>query len=206
MFSVRINRKKEATKHWETKQGGYVHAVSSGGQVTGFRAGYIKNKGEKIFTGALIIDDPLKPGDAASKTKRKEVNNKYSTTHQSRLATEDVPVIIVMQRLHPQDLCGHLLTGGSGEQWYHLILPAMIEKNPEYPEEYKYGLPVKYKLPAGPLWELKHNKKRIQELKDSDEFVYIAQYEQSPRLPDGSVIKRKYLHYYKEVPEFDYEL
>lgn len=113
---VKINHKTNANKKWYNTQGGGMVAVPAGGQVTGFRAGRM----EDLFTGALIVDDPIKPMDALSDAKRNHVNENYINTLASRLATEDVPVIIIMQRVHVDDLSGYLLKGGSGEMWHQI--------------------------------------------------------------------------------------
>jgi len=61
----------------------------------------------------LIIDDPLKPEDALSETGRTAVNDWYDNTLSSRLnSKKDGIIIIVMQRLHQDDLVGHVLDRG----------------------------------------------------------------------------------------------
>ena len=121
-------------KIWHTTNNGGVTATAAGGQVTGFRAGHMD---ATQFTGALIIDDPVKPDDAYSETTRKKVNESYNETVASRVAIESVPIIVIMQRIHWDDLSGYLLRGGSGESWHHLCLPVKINSDDEYPEEYK---------------------------------------------------------------------
>jgi len=90
--------------------------VSSGSGITGFRAGNISISG---FGGLMIIDDPLKPDDALSNTKREFVNNRYETTFKSRLAFESVPIVVIMQRLHEKDFTNHLI-GRYSNEW-HLL-------------------------------------------------------------------------------------
>ena len=58
----------------------------------------------------LIVDDPLKPGDAANDSRRSAVNRWFHDTLLSRL--DDMTggaIIVVMQRLHDDDLTGYLL-------------------------------------------------------------------------------------------------
>ena len=110
---------------WWNEYGGGVYATSTGGQVTGFRAGLM----EKGFTGALIVDDPVKPADALSDTIRDGVNNNFNETIKSRLAIESIPIMIIMQRIHYKDLSGYLLRGGSGEKWHHLSLPVILDNS-----------------------------------------------------------------------------
>ena len=163
---------------WWTEQGGGVYATSTGGQVTGFRAGHMHHS-PKIFTGALLIDDPVKPDDAYSETIRDGINNRYNETIKSRLAVEHVPIILIMQRIHYHDLAGYLLRGGSGEKWHHLNMPVIIDNNKKYPEENTHGIPIEHGLPNGWLWPFKHNDSHKVALQ-SHKRTYRAQYMQDP--------------------------
>ena len=44
---------------------------------------------------------------------------------ESRTSSPDTPIIVIMQRLHEEDLAGWLLDGGNGEEWEHLCLSAI---------------------------------------------------------------------------------
>lgn len=162
---------------WWTTDNGGVYATSAGGQVTGFRAGHMTHSADN-FTGALIIDDPVKPDDANSEVKREEINNRFNETIASRLAVEDVPIIVIMQRIHWHDLSGYLLEGGSGEKWHHLNLPVLIEDS-DYPPEYTHGIPIDHSLPYGWLWPFKHNDEHDTALR-SHRRKFAAQYMQAP--------------------------
>ena len=112
------------TKKWNTQMGGGMYAISSGGQVTGFGAGLVdeeededKDIGNAVddlergypdeqFGGAIVIDDPIKPDDAANEKVRDKVNHKFETTIRNRVNSRRTPIIIVMQRLDEEDLCG----------------------------------------------------------------------------------------------------
>jgi hypothetical protein len=174
MWSIKLRDDADSKKKWWTEEGGGVYATSAGGQVTGFRAGHMKPG----FTGALIIDDPVKPDDADYE-ERKRVNNRFNETIKSRLAVESVPIIVIMQRIHKMDLAGYLLRGGSGEKWHHLNLPVFSEGNEKYPDEYTHGVEIKYKKDYGWLWPHKHDESHLVELK-SHKRRYYCQYMQSP--------------------------
>src|ERR1700731_509694 len=63
----------------------------------------------------FIIDDPQKPDEAQSDTLRNGVNQWFSNTLRSRLDNKETGVIIVvMQRVHPHDLTGHLVENSNG--------------------------------------------------------------------------------------------
>lgn len=119
-----IRPDEKAKKRWNIKNGGGLYAVSAGGQVTGFRAG----KPGDGFNGAFVIDDPIKVEDAYSNVIRKRVNERFNHSVMTRLMeARKTPIIIIMQRLHEDDLSGFLLNGGNGEMWHHLCLPTIIE-------------------------------------------------------------------------------
>lgn len=175
MWPIELKDDADSKAMWWTEQGGGVYATSSAGQVTGFRAGHM----QEGFTGALIIDDPVKPDDAYSEVMRSGVNNRYNETIASRLAIESVPIIVIMQRIHWDDLSGYLLRGGSGEKWHHLNLPVIINNDEPYPADYTHGIPIEHGLPDGWLWPIKHGPEQETALK-SHRRKFWAQYMQKP--------------------------
>ena len=84
-----------------TTEKGFRMSTSVGGVLTG--------RGADI----IILDDPLKPDDALSETRRTSVNEWYDNTLLTRLnSKENGVIIIVMQRLHQDDLVGHVIGAG----------------------------------------------------------------------------------------------
>lgn len=202
---------------WRTPEGGSFKASPAGGAVTGFRAGNmdeIEEDAEGIdeldddlgeigggdgFSGGLIIDDPLKPDDASSEVKRNFVNGRYMNTFRSRLAHERVPIWIAMQRIHRKDFSQHLLTGGGGEKFHHVLLPVEIKNSVGYPTEYSHGIHVEHGLEDGPLWPAKHNHEQIEALK-KDGKVFAAQYMQDPRDTGNAIFLPTYFRPYEVRP------
>lgn len=81
-----------------TTEKGTRLATSVGGVLTGRGADFI------------IIDDPLKPDEALSEVQRRNVNDWYDHTLISRLNDKRTGcIILIMQRLHEDDLVGHVL-------------------------------------------------------------------------------------------------
>lgn len=145
LWPMRVRVDTKGKKRWFTEFGGGMMAVASGGQITGFRAGRM----ESGFTGAFINDDPLKPDDAYSAPKRNFINNRFNNTMRSRLAIESVPMINIMQRIHEDDLSGFLLKGGSGDIWYHLVIPTHLTEEAltkPYNKDYTHGIPLDLNL------------------------------------------------------------
>lgn len=198
--TVRIDS--SAKDRWKTAEGGGMLAKAAGGPITGFRAGTMDRT---KFTGALVIDDPLKPDDAFSPTKRKNVNQRATNTFRSRLAHEGIPIIVIMQRLHSDDFVGHLLTGGTGEKWHHLNLPVVINNAEPYPLEWTHGIPIEHGLPDGPLWEEKHNAEEIEVLK-ADGYTFASQYMQRPVSIEGALFDMEGFKWWNdgELPAIEY--
>jgi predicted phage terminase large subunit-like protein len=170
LWSMQLKRDAQGKKKWFNEFGGGVYATASGGAVTGFGAGVSDSD---IFSGAIIIDDPLKPDDAFSEVKRKTVNDRYNNTIRSRVNSRDVPIIVIMQRLHEEDLSGFLLDGGSGEDWVHLCLPVIDEDN-------------------NPLCEEKHNKKELEQMRKANSYTFAGQYMQTPAPEEGGEWKKSW--------------
>ncbi len=98
-----------------TTRQGMRYATSVGGTLTGLGGSFI------------ILDDPLKPQDAQSKVQRDRVKHWYDNTLFSRLDNKaDDCIILVMQRLHMDDLVAHVLDQGP---WEVLNLPAIAERD-----------------------------------------------------------------------------
>ena len=115
IFQTRLSKDKQTESEFETTKNGFRYATSVNSTLTGIGGNYI------------IIDDPIKSDDASSATIRKNVNEWYNNTLSSRLDNKQEGVIIlVMQRLHLDDLTGHLL---KQDGWEVLSLPAVAEKD-----------------------------------------------------------------------------
>lgn len=200
---VQIKKDSRSKKKWYTTAGGGVYATSAAGQVTGFGAGAVDEEDEKEqanfeneldsflneiginsgFGGALIIDDPIKPEDADSETKRERINNRYNSTIKNRVNSRKTPIIIIMQRLHENDLCGFLLANEPGE-WEVLSLPCIYED--DNGEEKA-------------LWEFKHTLEELKALEEKDPISFGRQYLQNPK-PIGGFLYKQRWKTYKEVP------
>lgn len=203
MWPVAFKADQSAKGLWRTEQGGGLLAKPAGGPITGFRAGTM----DEGFTGALVIDDPLKPDDAFSNTEREKINRRWHSTFKSRLAREDVPVIVIMQRLHAEDFAGFLLRGGADCEWHHLMLPARIDNSQSYPAEYTHGIPIEHGLPDGPLWPEKHNEEHLKQL-EADAYTFASQYMQRPIALGGNLFKSDWLVGYKsgDLPNMRYRV
>lgn len=199
LFPQKLQRAENSKGFWRNSFGGGLMASSSGGEVTGHDAGSIASDIDApyIFDGLLEYDDPQKPKDINSALYRKTINELYENTIKSRARNPKTPKIIIMQRLHVDDLSGFLLRGGDGEKWHHLLLPAEIKADFEYPAEYTHGIPVKHNLPVGALWEYKIPLHKLIVAREISPFVTAAQYDQMPLKIGAGIFKDKYFKYYE---------
>lgn len=168
----------EAKNHWTTSQGGVFYATGAGGTITGFGAG----KDRKGFGGAIIIDDPHKADEARSEVMRQNVIDWFQNTVESRKNDpKNTPIIVIMQRLHENDLAGWLLEGGNGEEWELLCLPAINED-------------------GSALWEEKHNIEQLRQMERAAPYMFAGQYLQRPAPLEGGIFKPTQIETMEALP------
>ncbi|TCJ41292.1 phage terminase large subunit [Parafrankia sp. BMG5.11] len=183
--STRLNPRRTAEHDFQTKRGGFRLATSTGGTLTG-RGGDI-----------LIVDDPLKADDAYSDVRRNSMIEWTRTTLFSRLDDKKRGVIInVQQRLHEDDLSGHLIRAGG---WMHLNLAAIAEHD----EWVQLGRDRdRYFRRAGEPMDPEREPLQVldQIRRDLGSAIFSAQYQQSPTPADGDVIKMGWFKRYDVLP------
>ncbi|WP_312057662.1 phage terminase large subunit [Acinetobacter courvalinii] len=215
LWPVKISTATDAKSNWKTTVDGYdaghVYSASMGGQVTGRRAGTLADEG---FTGAIVLDDPLKPEDAFSKSARKKANRKILNTVNSRKAKSDTPIILIMQRLHVEDPTNFVMTGNVPGDWEQICIPALID------DDYISQLPenIQAKVPRGverdeygrqSYWPLKESLESLLQLEKGGEdkdgatvsrYTFASQYMQNPKKLGGDLVKSEWFPRYLELP------
>ena len=169
-----------------TRNGGRL-AVSVGGTVTG--------RGADI----IIIDDPLKAEDAHSEKARVSVNDWVRSTLITRQNDKRSGVIIlVMQRLHEDDLAGALL---GNPDWTHLDLPAIaVESERVAIAPYKHH----YRRVGDALHPEREPIEVLNKIKDEiGSLMFSAQYQQRPVPVEGNIVKRVWFRRYDSLPTSD---
>lgn len=185
LFPIHLRQSSKAKKKWYTEDGGGVYATSAAGQLTGFGAGKVDEEEieddsedmdefmpardpKDVFSGAIVIDDPIKPEDAFSDKIRDRVNKRFETTIRNRVNSRRTPIIIIMQRLHEDDLCGYLMKAEPGE-WTVVSLPALYRQDGELRS----------------LWPFKLTVEELLKLRKLDQYVFETQYQQDPTPIEG---------------------
>ena len=136
------------------------------------------------YGGALIIDDVIKPEDAKSEVMRHKAISYFNETLSNRLNNpKKTPIIIIMQRLHLDDLCGYLMREDK-DNWKVLCYPA-------YNEETKES-----------IWEEKYNSEFFEKLKRQNPFYYYSQFQQQPIAGGNALYRKEWSRYYTEMPQF----
>jgi predicted phage terminase large subunit-like protein len=176
---------KDSESECVTTKGGGRFAVPVGGSFTG--------RGADV----IIIDDPMKADDALSEKARRALNEWYATTLLSRLDDKQSgATILVMQRLHEDDLAGKLLREGG---WRHLNLSAIAEIDEGIP----IGPVIVHHRTKGdvlhperePLAVLEKTKREMGSL------AFSAQYLQRPVPIEGNLVKRDWIKRYDIAPD-----
>lgn len=218
LWPLQISEDTKAKKRWNVlvngKKAGGCYATSLNGQVTGFRAGHMAEG----FQGAIIIDDPLKPEDAFSKTKVKQANRRLITTVKSRRANPFTPIIMVMQRLGEDDPTGFVEKGGLQGKWDVVKIPALLtdETLSTIPEKYHEFIDSSVRDVQGRFsyWQRKELVTELGEMEAGNGFddkgnpisryVFNSQYQQTPIPIGGNIIKGKFFVRYRTLPRLLY--
>jgi len=182
---VQIRSDQEAKSKFDTDAGGTRISASFGGTLTG-RGGDIK-----------IIDDPLKADDAESDAKRDAVIRRYDGTLKSRVTDpRHTAEVMIMQRLHQNDLAGHVLAERDPEL-KHLNLPAEYE--PARTTVTSIGWSDPRKKDGDILWPERFGPKQLAPFKRSA-YEWAGQWQQRPEVRGGAIINREWWHAW-EHPE-----
>ncbi len=167
-------------QRYENDATGYRISTSVGGSATG--------EGGDI----LVIDDPHKADEVNTESgiQRQAVLDWHDETWTSRLNNRKTgSMVLIMQRLHEQDLTGHLLDKGG---WEHLCLPN------EYEPSHPFVWPRDIRSEAGELlWADRIGDKETSELKrDLGSYGYAGQYQQRPAPAAGGIFQTAWWRYY----------
>lgn len=170
-----VNRQNEFMNNHQ----GMMYSTSVGGAITGNGADII------------IIDDPQNPLMANSETERQNSIDFFKNTLQTRLDNPSTGAfIVIMQRLHENDLTGYILEEDLG--YTHLCLPAEAERKTiiEFPKSGK----TLTREEGDPLNPQRFGKNILSDLKKSmGSLQYAGQFQQVPAPAEGVIFKREWL-------------
>lgn len=179
---TRIVEDQNTKRKFITSSRGHRIATSVGGTATGEGAQY------------LIVDDPVSAQQGESTAFRETANTWFDQTFSTRLNDKKSGcIIVIMQRLHENDLTGHLLAKGG---WEHLCLPMVAEKD----ELLKCGYYEKERKVGDLLHPERNGPKEIEDLKiELGSYAYSGQYQQRPSPEGGGEFRKEWIQYYDEL-------
>lgn len=181
-----ISQRKNSGSELETTEKGFIFVTSTGSTLTGRGANLI------------IIDDPMKAADVFSEAHRKRVVDWFHNTLYTRLdSKQDSVLMVVMQRLHEDDLTGHL---EQYEDFRKISFPAIATID----EKFKVAKGLYYRREKGSVLNPHHE--TIETLRATRTILgnhgFSAQYQQDPIPFDGTIFKKEYFRYFEDIPSY----
>jgi len=173
-----IKKDQNLKSRYENNFLGVRRATSVGGTVTGQGGDF------------LIVDDPVSPQNAASEIERENANEWYRTTFYSRLNNPLTGIrIVIMQRIHDNDLSGFLLYGADSRLKYqHICIPAELSDDVK-----PKSLENNYDK-DGLFWTDRFSKTILDDYKQAlGSYGYAGQLMQTPTPLNSGMIKAEWL-------------
>jgi predicted phage terminase large subunit-like protein len=155
-FRTRIDENWKGAGDFGTTGGGSVYATSISGIITGYRADLI------------VADDPLSIKNAGKIGQIDFVNETFDDEISSRTRDEDSRIVVVMHRLHENDLTGHLLKQGG---YKVLAIPLLVDTAKTY--SYRYAVWNRKK--GEPIRVGRYRKKDLRDLAFRPSFRFLYQ-------------------------------
>src|SRR5271166_1468471 len=158
-------------------------ATSVGGVLTG--------RGADI----IIIDDPLKPEEALSQAQRQAANDWFDHTLYSRLNDNRTgAIILIMHRLHEDDLVGHVL---AQEDWEVVRFPAIAEDDETWAFDTELGWHSFTRRRGEALHPEHQPLATIEQIRRTiGEYNFAGQYQQAPAPQGGGMVKAAWFRDY----------
>lgn len=183
----RLSSDQNVKSRYENDKTGYRISTSVDGSATG-------EGGNR-----LLIDDPHNVKETFSETIRRGVLTWWDESMSTRYnqPAEDAAVII-MQRVHMDDLTGHLLAKGG---WEHLCLPMEFDgvRRSTVLGEYDPRQEI-----GDLLWPTRFTPEVSEHMKiEMGSYAASGQLQQQPVPVGGVIFKRDHWQYYKALPELD---
>lgn len=148
---------------------------------------------------SLVIDDPINADNARSKPMRDAVIRWKTETMSSRFNDmKRKEQVLIMQRLHEDDLTGYLLKNEKG-MWQHLCLMSEFEPKRASQTVTKSGkifFTDWRKHPGDVLWPARFPKSVLKnELIEMKPYGYAGQHQQNPAPMEGGILKRAWFNH-----------
>lgn len=190
--ATRLKDDRQSVGFFETTAGGSCQSTSVGGVLTGFGADVI------------IVDDPTKPEEALSDVERAKANHWLSHTLVTRLNNKVTgKIILVMQRLHEDDMIGFFMSLGGAKL---VSFPAIAQEGEKLEWQTPFGIRRHERTEGEALHPDREPLVALQLLRTAmGSRMFSAQYLQMPAPPGGSIVKPEWFQRFDPAnpPEFD---
>jgi len=192
LFPTRLSPQRQAVLEFETTAQGCRIATSVGGVLTG--------RGADI----IVIDDPLKPEEALSQAQRQAANEWYDHTLYSRLNDKRTgAIVLIMHRLHEDDLVGHVL---AQEDWEIVRLPAIAEDDETFVVDSLLGPRCFQRRQGEALHPAREPVPMLEQIRRTiGEFNFAGQYQQMPAPLGGGLVKAAWFRHYAAEERLPFE-
>lgn len=141
--------------------------------------------GKKQGVLAKNCDDPLKASSVTSRAEIQSCIDSYVNALKSRLNDPKTPIVMIMQRLDPDDLTGYVLEN-EAEDWDWYKIPALDENEKSF-------------------WEAKFPAEMLLKMKKATPQLFYGQYQQEPIVVGGSVIQTAWFQFYNPEEFYPYQ-
>jgi len=205
---VEIDPEKRRADAWNLKN-------HNGGMISAGVGGAIVGKGGHL----LILDDPFKNREEAeSEAQRKRVAKWYKSSFYTR-QEDGAAIVIILTRWDQEDIAGKLLADSvsdpEADNWEVVFMPAIALDEKEYPQNEEQfvenmtrgtfvpiGGDQLGRAPGEPLWPEKHNLPQLRTIAANiEDFEFVAQYQQMPRLSVGGFLDDDMFQYVDSAPD-----
>lgn len=166
---------------FNTTMGGYRFSTSVGGTITGVGGDYV------------LLDDTISAKEAESEVKRINATRWFDLALYSRLNHKKLSrIVVIEQRLHSNDLTGHLLKQGG---WFHWRVPTVSEID----EIIECGNFKYYRKEGELLQASRMGWDEVEEQKAKSNYVWAGQYQQRPAPEGGGEFRKEWICYYEKI-------
>ena len=145
----------------------------------------------------IIIDDPLKREEALSEAHRRAANEWFDHTLYSRLNDKEKgAIILIMHRLHEDDLVGHVL---AQEDWDIVRFPAIAEADETHLIDTLAGPRIFTRGQGEPMHSARESLPMLEQIRRTiGEYNFAGQYQQMPAPLGGGMVKAAWFRHYAQ--------
>ena len=127
-------------------------------------------------------DDPSSADEIQFPNAREAVIRTYDEKLATRRRTPTTPTILIMQRLHVDDLVGWTKKN-EPDQWEYVEVPALDENDKSF-------------------WEERYPAEELKRIREINPYKFQAQYQQNPIIAGGQMIKSEWFQFYQTHPKY----